>query len=75
MEIYLLKGSPGKAEYFTRQAAGFAEQLNAPAMASHAFAKQGEIQIHMGCLPDAHSSSIKAVDLLQDMPGLDANVI
>ena len=61
----LCRGQPAAAwavflgGYFARQAAEFAEQLNAPAMASRAFAKQGEIQIHMGHLPDAHSSLIE----------------
>jgi len=71
-EIYFLKGSPREADYFARQAAELAEQLNAPAMASRAYAKQGEIQMHMGRLQDAHLSMMKAANLLQDMPGLDA---
>jgi len=71
-EIYFLKGSPREADYFARQAAEFAEQLNVPAMASRAFAKQGEIQMHMGRLQEAHLSLMKATNLLQDMPGLDA---
>jgi separase len=54
-EIYFLRGSPREAEYFARQAAELADQLNAPAMASRALAKLGEVQLHMGCFEDAHS--------------------
>jgi separase len=71
-ETYFLRGSPREAEYFARQAAELAEQLNAPAMASRAVAKLGEVQLHMGRFEDAHSSLTKAGDGLQGMPGLDA---
>ena len=71
-ETYFLRGSPREAEYFARQAAELAEQLNAPAMASRAQAKLGEVQLHMDRLEDAHSSLTSAADLLRGMPGLDA---
>jgi len=71
-ELYFLRGSPRDAEYFACQAAELAEQLNAPAMASRALARLGDVQLHMGRLKDAHSSLTRAGDLLQDMPGLDA---
>ena len=71
-ETYFLRGSPREAEYFARQAAELAEQLNAPAMMSRALAKLGEVQLHMGRFEDAHSSLTRAADRLQGMPGLDA---
>ncbi len=71
-ENYFLKGSPREAEYFARQAADFAEQLNAPAVASRALARQGEIQLYMARPQDAHINLTRAADLLQSMPGLDA---
>jgi len=71
-ESYFLKGSPREAEYFARQAADFAEQLNAPAVVSRALARQGEIQLYMARPEDAHINLTKAADLLQSMPGLDA---
>jgi separase len=70
--IYFLRGSAREAEYFACQAAELAEQLNAPAMASRALARLGEIQLHMARLDDAHSSLTRAADFLQGMPGLDA---
>lgn len=71
-EIYFLRGSPREAEYFARKSAELADQLNAPAMASRAFARLGEVQLHMIRFEDADLSLTKAADLSQGMPGLDA---
>ncbi|KAF8878488.1 peptidase family C50-domain-containing protein [Gymnopilus junonius] len=71
-QAYFLRGSAREAEYFARQAAELAQQLNAPGMASHALARQGEVQLHMGLLEDAQASLVKAAELLKDVPGIEA---
>ncbi|KAF9528394.1 peptidase family C50-domain-containing protein [Crepidotus variabilis] len=70
-ELYNLRGSAREADYFAKQAADLAEQLNTPAMLSRAFARQAEIQLHMGRLQEAREKVQQASVLVQDMPGLD----
>lgn len=71
-EVYFSKGSPREAEYFARQIADLAENLNSPAMVSRAVAKLSEIQLYMARLQDARINLTRAGKLLQGMPGLDA---
>lgn len=70
-QTYYLRGSAREAEYFARQAADLAEQLNAAAMWGRALAKQGEIQLHMGRTEDAQVNLTKAAELLSDEQGID----
>ncbi|CAA7261156.1 unnamed protein product [Cyclocybe aegerita] len=70
-QAYFYRGSPREAEYFAKQAANLAGQLNTPAMVSRALARQGELQLHMGNLEDARVNLTKATELLCDMPGID----
>lgn len=70
-QTYFLKGSAREAEYFAKQAADLAEQMNAPGMIGRAYTKQGEVQLHMGHLAEAQSSLTKASLILADIPGLE----
>lgn len=71
-QTYFLRGSGREAEYFARQAAELAEQLNAPAMRSRALAKHAKIQLHMGLMDDAQANLTKAAELVSDHPNIDA---
>ncbi|KDR77139.1 hypothetical protein GALMADRAFT_66375 [Galerina marginata CBS 339.88] len=70
-QAYYLRGSAREAEYFARQAADLAEQLNAPGLASRALAMQGEVQLHMGQLEAAQANLTKAAALLGGISGLE----
>lgn len=74
-QTYYLRGSAREALYFTKQAADLAESLNAPTLRSRALAIQGEIQLHMGTLDEAHASISKAGEIMCNIPGIDtANI-
>jgi len=70
-QTYYLRGSAREAEYFAKQTADLATQLNTPGMLSRALAKQGEIQLHLGQLEKARTCLSRASALLADVPGLD----
>ena len=72
VNAYLVRGSPREAEYFARQALGLAEVLGAPAMASRAHARLGEIQLHLGQLEDSHASLATAARLVANVTGPEA---
>ena len=71
-QTHFLRGSGREAEYVARQAAELAEQLNAPAMRSHALTEEGKIQLHMGLMDDAQTNLSKAAKLVSDHPSIDA---
>ncbi|KAF9552923.1 hypothetical protein CPC08DRAFT_822591 [Agrocybe pediades] len=70
-QAYYLRGSAREAEYFAKQAADLAAQLNTPGMLSRALAKHGEIQLHLGQIEQAQANLGRAAALLADIPGLD----
>ena len=69
---YFARGSPRESEYFAQQAQDLAESLNAPGMISRALTKKGEILLHQGELEDGYASVMRAAELLEDIPGIDA---
>lgn len=69
---YVARGSAREAEYFVQQAQDLAESLNLPAMLSRAYARRGEIHLHLGKLDTAHSFLIDALALMHELPGVDA---
>ncbi|KAJ7173997.1 cysteine peptidase C50 [Mycena crocata] len=71
-EAYFIRGSPREAEYFAQQAYDLAQSLNAPAMAGHALAKKGELQLHQRLLKEAHDTFMQAAALLQNLPGKES---
>lgn len=74
-QTYYLRGSAREALYFAKQAADLAESLNAPTLRGRALAIQGEIQLHMGSLNEAHTSVSKAAEIMCNIPGIDtANI-
>ncbi|KAJ3553303.1 hypothetical protein NM688_g3687 [Phlebia brevispora] len=72
VQAYLARGSPREAEYFAQQAKELAESLDAPAMASRALARIGELQLHIGSLEESHASLTKAAALAAHTAGPDA---
>lgn len=72
VQAYLSRGSPREAEYFAQQAKDLAESLRAPAMASRALARVGEIQLHLGSLEESHASLTQAAELAVNTAGPDA---
>lgn len=69
---YVVRGSVREAEYFVQQAQDLAESLKLPAMLSRAYARRGEIHLHLGKLDSAHGFLMDALDLMKDIPGVDA---
>lgn len=71
-QAYFTRGSSREAEYLAQQALDLAEAVNAPAMATRAFMRKGEIQLCQRQLDAGRDSLSKAAELLQDLPGVDA---
>ncbi|KAG2136721.1 peptidase family C50-domain-containing protein [Suillus clintonianus] len=69
---YFTRGSSREAEYFAQQAQDLAESVNAPTMVARALMRKGEIQLYQKQLGTGRDSLVKAAELLQDMPGVDA---
>jgi separase len=69
-QAYFTRGSSREAEYLAQQALDLAEAVNAPAMATRAFMRKGEIQLCQRQLDAGRDSLSKAAELLQDLPGM-----
>ena len=71
VNIYNARGSPREAEYFAQQAQALAQSLRTPAMGSRAFARIGEIKLHLGKLQESYESLTKAAELASGVIGPD----
>lgn len=71
-QAYLIRGSAKESEFFITQALELAQALNAPAMLSRALAKQGEVQVRLGCLKEGYEMLVKAGEVLSGVPTIDS---
>lgn len=71
-QAYVARGSPREAEYFAQQAKDLAESLNTPAMVGRAFARLGEIYLHLHQVKDSHAALVRAGQLMAGTAGPDA---
>ncbi|KAG2059859.1 hypothetical protein BDR06DRAFT_1062639 [Suillus hirtellus] len=69
-DLNLFEATPVK--YFAKQTWDLTEFINAPTMVACALMRMGEIQLYQRQLDAGKDCLVKAVELLQDLPGVDA---